>query len=111
VVGRRTGLSSRGERGLPPQVGTPLQSKRRGRQFAAKAHEPIVVTGGSRRRIAETIFLVLSMKGSPRSLNNHEVLTDEPDEARAPRPLELFREGGRTVLDGFAITDALWERA
>lgn len=58
----------------------------------------------------ETIFLVLGMEGSPLNLNNHEVLRDEPDGAWA-RQLELIREGGRTVLDGFAITDALWERA
>jgi hypothetical protein len=59
----------------------------------------------------ETIFLVLGMEGSPLSLNNHEVLRDEPDGAWAARPLELIREGGQTVLDGFAITDDLWERA
>ena len=53
----------------------------------------------------ETIFLVLGMEGSPLSLNNHEVLRDEPEGAWAARPLELIREGGRTVLDGFAITD------
>ncbi|MEH2563294.1 hypothetical protein [Bradyrhizobium sp. AZCC 2289] len=52
----------------------------------------------------ETFFPVLGMEGSPLSLNNHEVLRDEPDGAWAARPLELIREGGRTVLDGFAIT-------
>ncbi len=53
----------------------------------------------------ETFFPVLGMEGSPLSLNNHEVLRDEPDGAWAARPLELMREAGRTVLDGFAITD------
>ncbi len=47
----------------------------------------------------ETIFLVLGMEGSPLSLNNHEVLRDEPEGAWAARQLEIIREGGRTVLD------------
>ena len=42
----------------------------------------------------ETFFPVLGMEGSPLSLNNHEVLRDEPDGAWAARPLELIREGG-----------------
>ncbi len=73
--------------------------------------EPIVATGGSRSRIVETIFPVLGMEGSPLSLNNHEVLRDGPDGTWAARQLDPSRKGGRTVLDGFAITDRLWERA
>ncbi len=60
----------------------------------------------------ETIFLVLGMEGSPLSLNNHEVLRDEPEGAWAARQLEIIREGGRTVLDRLAVMDPfMGERA
>jgi len=53
----------------------------------------------------ETFFPALGMEGSPLSSNNHEVWRNEPGGAWAARPLELIREGGGTVLEGFAITD------
>jgi hypothetical protein len=50
----------------------------------------------------ETFFPALGMEGSPLSSNNHEVWRNEPGGAWAARPLELIREGGGTVLEGFA---------
>ncbi len=53
----------------------------------------------------ETILLVLGMEGSPLSLNNHEVLRDEPDGAWAARQLELIRQGSLVYhfIDGMTV--------
>ena len=109
LEGERTKFAQRERSG--PHKHQKLERRFCQKGVAPKPMEPIVATGGSRSRIVETIFLVLGIEGSPLSLNNHGVLRDEPDGAWAARPLELIREGGRTVLDGFAITDRLRERA